>query len=104
MSFPSTASAVLGATLCFALRMISIRRAWQLPGAHGDDDLRAGERWSYAGTPCFGDPSTDAWPYFGSVLALGRERREYLSRLHAHHLARRSGLVHDESPSPRSAF
>lgn len=34
LQLPSALSAVLGATLCFVLRMISIRRGWKLPVAH----------------------------------------------------------------------
>ena len=33
LHFPATADAIVGASLCFALRLISIRRGWQLPGA-----------------------------------------------------------------------
>jgi uncharacterized membrane protein YeiH len=32
--FPAIPAAIAGAVLCFALRLIAIRRGWQLPGAH----------------------------------------------------------------------
>ena len=34
LHLPSTPVAILGATLCFSLRMISIRRNWRLPIAN----------------------------------------------------------------------
>jgi uncharacterized membrane protein YeiH len=33
LHFPSTASALIGAALCFGLRLMAIRRSWQLPVA-----------------------------------------------------------------------
>jgi uncharacterized membrane protein YeiH len=32
------ASAVLGAVICFGLRLIAIRRGWQLPVAHAGSE------------------------------------------------------------------
>jgi uncharacterized membrane protein YeiH len=32
--FPAIPAAIAGAVLCFGLRLIAIRRGWQLPGAH----------------------------------------------------------------------
>lgn len=34
LGFPSVPAAIAGAILCFALRLIAIRRGWQLPAAH----------------------------------------------------------------------
>jgi uncharacterized membrane protein YeiH len=34
LRLPSTAAAVVGATLCFGLRVVAIRRGWHLPTAH----------------------------------------------------------------------
>jgi uncharacterized membrane protein YeiH len=33
LQFPSTAGALVGAALCFGLRLMAIRRSWQLPVA-----------------------------------------------------------------------
>ena len=35
LHFPAIPSAIAGAVLCFGLRMIAMRRGWQLPGARG---------------------------------------------------------------------
>lgn len=37
LHLPSTASALIGAALCFGLRFIAIRRSWQLPVARWSD-------------------------------------------------------------------
>lgn len=34
LHFPATLDAIVGASLCFGLRLVAIRRGWQLPGAH----------------------------------------------------------------------
>jgi uncharacterized membrane protein YeiH len=34
MKFPKTLAAVCGATVCFALRIISLRQHWNLPHVH----------------------------------------------------------------------
>lgn len=34
LHFPSAVDAIVGAVLCFAIRMIAVRRNWQLPTAH----------------------------------------------------------------------
>ncbi len=40
LQFPSTAVMGGGALLCFALRLVALRRSWQLPRAHPDDAQR----------------------------------------------------------------
>jgi uncharacterized membrane protein YeiH len=37
LQLPSEASAIAGALLCFGLRLIAMRRGWQLPTAGGRD-------------------------------------------------------------------
>lgn len=37
LRFPSTAAAVTGAALCFGLRLVAIRRGWNLPIAHAPE-------------------------------------------------------------------
>ena len=41
--FPSTAAAIVGAALCFALRFIALQRGWQLPVARRRDEVIAAE-------------------------------------------------------------
>lgn len=40
LGFPSTPVAIAGALLCFGLRLVALRRGWQLPVARPPDDER----------------------------------------------------------------
>jgi uncharacterized membrane protein YeiH len=42
LNFPPTAMAIAGATLCFGMRLIAIRRGWRLPVAELPQQLKAG--------------------------------------------------------------
>src|SRR5689334_13477391 len=38
LGIPASAAAIVGAVLCFCLRLLAIHRGWQLPSAHPGSD------------------------------------------------------------------
>ena len=42
LNYPPTAMAIAGATLCFGIRLIAIRRGWRLPVADLPQRFKAG--------------------------------------------------------------
>lgn len=51
LRLPSSGAMLVGALLCFAIRMVAIRRSWQLPRANAGPEPDASDEPSKVGTP-----------------------------------------------------